>query len=59
MILFVLIFWLLVAVVLFIVAGRTILATFPATFGVTKQNLSLFVIGGFVGIYVLPLLFAA
>jgi hypothetical protein len=45
MILFVVIFWLLVALVLLIIAGRIILATFPATFGATKQHLSLFVIG--------------
>jgi hypothetical protein len=54
----ILIFWLLLAVVLLIVAGRIILATFPATFGATKQHLSLFVLGGFVGIYAFPLLFA-
>jgi len=52
------IFGYLVVCLLLVVAGRIILAAFPTTFGATTINLFLFVVGGFVGMFAFPSLFA-
>ena len=52
------VFGYLVVCLLLVVAGRIILAAFPTTFGATTINLFLFVVGGFVGMFTFPGLFA-
>lgn len=56
--LYLLILMFLIACVLLIVSGRLILASFPKSFGATKINLFLFVLGGFVGMFAFPNLLA-